>query len=129
LALGLGAGLSSLEIRNLRGRDILVDDQGVQLRVEEGRPRKVQVLARWEQQLVQRKKQVKPAEYVIAPGRKKPIKNLITNFVERGAMKDAGPTTQRMRATWLVTHMRPERTSRSSSRRPGWNRSRRSPGT
>jgi integrase len=108
LALGFGAGLTSAEMGSVRASDIASDDSGVLIAVTGPRPRVVPVRRRWEAVLVERAVQLKPADYVIRPLRKTNSKNLISNIVDRGVDPELGPSSQRMRATWLVHHMTAE---------------------
>lgn len=104
LALGLGAGLSAAEIGEVRETDIIVEEAGASVRVRAGRVRTVPVRRVWEADLL-RAAVPGSDEYVIKPGRTNVPKNFISNLVARGNLKYAGPNTQRMRATWLLTHM------------------------
>jgi integrase len=105
VALGLGAGLSAQEIVNLRARDILPSTTGaVLVRVTEGRMRTVPLLRRWERTVLRRATELSGDDYLFIPGRTGGGKNLISNFVARGAGQ-IHVQTQRMRGTWIVSHM------------------------
>ncbi|MDN4598030.1 hypothetical protein [Leifsonia virtsii] len=105
LALGLGAGLSATEIGRIRAQDVILDNSGaVILRITSGRSRDVPVLRRWERGLRTHAESLCANDYLFLPGRSAAGKNLISNWVAR----EPGPIhvqTQRLRATWLVTHM------------------------
>lgn len=105
LALGFGTGLSAGEIGEVRGGDVLEDEQGIQVRIDGERPRHVQALRAYEARLRTAAKTVKPDQFLIRPQRHSTPKNLISNIVDRGASSGLGPQTQRMRATWLVHHL------------------------
>ena len=105
LGLGMGAGLSAAEVMNLRAGDVELSSGAIIVRVSKGRVREVPVLRRWEQAIARRASQLDPGEFLFKPGRTGAGKNLISNFVARTAACGVHPQTQRMRSTWLVTHM------------------------
>ncbi|MCI0156816.1 hypothetical protein KNO15_08915 [Leifsonia shinshuensis] len=105
VALGLGAGLSAIEIMNIRAHDVLQSTSGaVLVRVAEGRTRTVPLLRRWERAALRRAAELSGDDYLFIPGRSGAGKNLISNFVARGGNK-IHVQTQRMRAAWIVTHL------------------------
>ncbi len=110
LALTMGAGLYTHEVAALRLRDIEIDDQGVIIHVHGGTPRDVPVLAEWEdvlKELVTNVRPVDPDAYAFAPGRTNRKPNLVTAFVaSTNRNKGVEPLTRRMRATWVVGHIK-----------------------
>lgn len=108
LALGLGAGLSNAEILAVQSRHIHVDDEGVLVEVVGRRPRIVPMLATWEQVLIDYclARPLNAHQYVFRPRRTSQDSNTIGNFVDRTRPGTVKATAQRMRVTWIVTHLR-----------------------
>lgn len=105
IALGLGAGLSAQEIANLRAGDVSAHKSGATIvHVTDGRVRSIPVLRRWERVLIRRAAELAPDAYLFISGRTGAGKNLISNFVARGGDR-IHVQTQRLRSTWIVTHM------------------------
>lgn len=104
LALGLGAGLSTVELCGVTAADVLRD--GLLVRVRAGStPRLVPVLEEWVEDLVVAAEgSTAPEDTVFLPGVRF-HKNIVLNFVDR-AHGEARVSTQRMRTTWLVHHLR-----------------------
>ena len=106
LALGLGAGLSAGEMKQLRVGAITVDDAGVLIRVEGKRQRLVAVLEEWEGPLRQLAAHVPADRLAFGIERTRPdSRNAITNFVARTKGVGLKPQSQRMRGTWIVAHL------------------------
>lgn len=105
LALGFGAGLSTIEIGELRGSGLVVDDLGVLVSVSRGRVRTVPVLRSWEPALRERKRHLADDRYVFREGRSMVYDNMVSNFVSRSRSRDLLPQAQRLRATWIVHHL------------------------
>jgi integrase len=105
LALGAGAGLSAGEIGNLRVRDIVADELGVVVRVQEKRPRSVPVLDSWARSLRERREELPLDSFAFRPSHTVNYPNLVSNFVDRSKVAEVRPQTQRLRATWLVNHL------------------------
>jgi len=105
LALGLGAGLSASEIGNRRAGDLLVDQRGVTIRVQEGRTRDVPVLHRWEAPLIARREELADDRFVFRENHSFNYDTLISSFVARSPSVGVTPQTQRMRSTWIVHHL------------------------
>lgn len=105
LALGFGAGLSAQEVMNVRAGDVESTEIALLIHVREGRARTVPVLRRWEKAIAKLATTVEPADYLFKPGRAGSGKNLISNFVADSRGSGVYAQTQRMRSTWLVTHM------------------------
>lgn len=106
LALGLGAGLSAAEVGDVQARHLHCDGQGVLVEVTGRRARLVPVLAEWESVLVDvAVAAMRPDLYVFRPRRDKTHRNLVGNFVDKTNVARVRPNLQRMRATWIVTHL------------------------
>lgn len=106
LALGLGAGLSNSEIVGARAEHITVDTDGVLVEVTGKRARVVPVLAEWESVLADVADAVMRADMpLFRPRCSRETQHLISNFVSDGQKGRVRAVPQRMRATWLVTHM------------------------
>lgn len=106
LALGLGAGLSASEMRELRVGAISVDDEGVLVTVGGKRPRLVPVLQQWEAPLRHLHAHAPASRLAFGVERTRPAsRNAITNFVARTKGVGLKPQSQRLRATWIVTHL------------------------
>jgi integrase len=104
LSLGLGAGLSSREIAELRIGDIDVDDRGVVVVVRGERGRRVPVLRDWEEALVERVRGRNTDDWAFREGQEGGNRNLVSDFVAR-TYGGFGPQARRMHATWIVTHL------------------------
>jgi len=104
LALGLGAGLTSREIAELRIGDIEVDDKGIVVTVGGERPRRVPVLREWEYALVERVAGRAADEWAFREGQQGGNRNLVSDFVAR-THGGFGPQARRMHATWIVKHL------------------------
>lgn len=103
LALGLGAGLSTSEIANLRNGDVTARDAETTVRVTGARAREVVMLRVWADELTL--DDLADAErYVFRPDRHTSWRNVVSNFVGR-LPDDARPQPQRLRATWIVGHL------------------------
>lgn len=107
LALGLGAGLSNAEILSARAEHIRCDEAGVLVEVTGRRARFVPVLASWESALVDYASigHLNPKQFVFRPRRTSSHSNTIGNFVDKVVDGRVHPTAQRMRVTWMVTHL------------------------
>ena len=103
LALCAGAGLRSSEIGELTVGDLTIDDAGVLVTVRGRFPRSVPLLAQWESWLVRAIEGRGEAEPVWGnPGRMQ-SRNMLSGFT---AQSDGNPPrSDRLRATWLVTHL------------------------
>lgn len=105
LALAAGAGLSAHEIAALRTTHVRCDESGVLLAVAGSRARIVPVLHDWETSLVDAVNALPPDVPMFRPGHTGTPKNLITSFLTKCNGVGARPQTQRLRATWIVTHL------------------------
>jgi integrase len=108
LALSAGAGLWSSEIAHLKKGDLQFDNEGILITVRGERARQVPVLAEWEVWLrVATETVAEDDHYVFRTPKRGVAKNLVTAFVS-SANRNPGvpaPRTNRLRATWLVTHL------------------------
>jgi len=104
LALGFGAGLSAGEIGDTCCTDVLVDDDGVLIRVGGDRPRVVPVLARWERPIIAAIDEL-GAGYVFGPNRSGTSRNLVTNFIARCSPRPVPLSSHRLRGTWIIHHL------------------------
>lgn len=104
VALGLGGGLSSQEIIALQVKDVHRERDQVTVTVAGTRRRDVPLLDEYAE-LMPAVNIATPNGFVFRPGRTQIYVNAISNFVKRGNGGGLRPTTQRMRATWLVHHL------------------------
>lgn len=105
VALGLGAGLLRTDIALLRARDLRADHDGVLIDVPGSSERQVPVLARWEKPLIQALERVTDAaDYLFRPACTTRGDNILTCLFE--GREGVAPSVYRMRATWIVTHLR-----------------------
>jgi integrase len=108
LALCAGGGLWSSEVCETRREDIQFDDEGVLVTVHGANARNVPLLARWEPWLRFALDGLEPGDRVFGnAARKNNSKNLVTAFIHSSVHSPGlvQPQTNRMRATWLVTHL------------------------
>jgi len=105
LALGAGAGLSAAEIGNLRVQDIVPDEDGILIEVRSGRKRVVPVLRDWETALLARVASLNAESFAFRENHTADYPNLISSFVVRSGTMTVRPTSQRLRATWVVRHL------------------------
>ncbi|MDP3894770.1 MAG: hypothetical protein Q8Q44_26285 [Nocardioides sp.] len=106
LGLGMGAGLSASEVIDVQARHVHMDADGVLIEVVGTRARVVPVLAEWEAALVEvASAALRPDMFMFRPTRQTTHKNLTGNFVDKTTPSRVRANTQRMRATWIVTHL------------------------
>lgn len=106
LALGFGAGLSAAEVGDVQAGHLHCDTDGVLVEVVGKRARMVPVLAEWEPVLVDvADAAMRPDLYVFRPRRDKAHRNLVGNFIYKTNVGRVRPNLQRMRTTWIVTHL------------------------
>lgn len=105
LAFGAGAGLTARELSGVHRKDISWDADGVVVTVRERRTRSVPLLQEWEKTLIEAVESTRPGDPVFRPGHSSFYPNIVTNFVSRSAGVELKPQTQRLRATWIVTHL------------------------
>lgn len=106
LALGLGAGLTGREIIDLELVDITSDSRGVMVRVSGDDARDVPVLAQWDPLLQCRTASKAASRWAFRSGQRGGNINLVTDFVSRNPRPTVELQSRRMRATWIVEHLR-----------------------
>lgn len=106
LALGAGAGLDPWEMQHLRRRDVHVDRDGIVVAVAGASPRQVPVLGRWESLLRDAIAEVRDDAWVVGSASRTTTFNIITPFINKTDFgNEPKPVPNRMRATWLTTHL------------------------
>ena len=108
LALCTGGGLWSNEVCEARREDIQFDSHGALVAVRGNNARQVPLLARWEPWLRVALDGLNAGDRVFgSTTRKNNSKNLVTGFIPQSVQPPGmpRPQTNRMRATWLVTHL------------------------
>ena len=105
LAIGLGAGLTSDEIRRLTGTDVRVDQDTVLVEVRSGRPRSVPVHQEWAGMVLELARESGTSPFFL-PDRRRVTRRDILALIER-ASGDGPPrfNIQRLRVTWIVDHL------------------------
>ena len=108
LGLCVGGGLWANEVCEARRSDIHFDGEGVLISIRGTNSRDVPLLARWEPWLRHAVDNLSPDDRVFGnKTRKNNSKNLVTAFIHSSVQSPGlvAPQTNRMRATWLVTHL------------------------
>jgi integrase len=105
LSLGLGAGLSAAEIGDLRVAHIELQDEGVSVEVVGERARRVPVRRAWEDPLVDRVRMSPPDSFAFRENHRANYPNLVSSFIVRSGFMQVRPTSQRLRASWIVHHL------------------------
>jgi hypothetical protein len=103
VSLGLGAGLPTRDICSVRAVDVL--DGGEAVRVAGPIPRIIPVSDEWGTELALLACSVKDTGAPLFRPNVAWSKNIVTLFVTRSLNSGLQPSTQRMRATWLVHHL------------------------
>jgi integrase len=116
--LGMGAGLKAVEIADLRRRDIIVDVNGILVTTTQGVPRSVPMLAKWEPPLRRLLEPLDAADFVFGIPTRSNYRNMLSNFVAN-TTGEIRPRTDRMRATWIVTHLEARTNMRALMRAAG----------
>jgi integrase len=106
LALCAGAGLKPNELLQVRRRDIVIDEIGIQVIVTP-KPRIVPVLARFENLLRDAITDIPDDVWVFgSPMRTRHGVNTVNMFIrDTQRSQEPDPVTTRMRNTWLITHL------------------------
>ncbi|MPT14552.1 MAG: site-specific integrase [Microbacterium sp.] len=103
ISLGLGAGLPTRDLSAVRAMD--VRDDGRVVTVRGTRPRSVPVGPVWASLLQEIRHEADfPEAVLFRPGARWHA-NIVTVFVDRSSGIAVRPTTQRMRATWIVEQL------------------------
>ena len=109
IALGAGAGLTSVEIATLRRDSVTVSpDRVVTINVtNDGRVRTVIVRARYEKSLAKAIRDLPGESFVFLPKRTSTKNNVVSAFVARASSPTGSPSVRvrRLRNTWLVQQM------------------------
>ncbi len=111
LSLAAGAGLRAREIGGLRLEDIDVDSSGVLITVAVADPvRQVPMLAEWErpfQWAIESGTATAPGDYVFGRKSRTNYPNIVNAFVAGSRRVPDAPLPQsnRLRNTWLITHL------------------------
>lgn len=106
LSLSLGAGLSNTEILDVRCQDITVDADGILITVTGTRARVVPVLQPWEGPIAEvSQAAMRGSMWLFCPNRVAKNKNIISNLIDRARPPQVRPSPQRLRATWITTHL------------------------
>jgi len=106
IALGAGAGLTTRELAGVHPADITIDELGAIVCVRQGRPRAIPLLSAWNGMLDEALAHADATKPMFRTGHETFYPNIVTNFVARSAGVQLKPQMQRLRATWLVTHLR-----------------------
>ena len=100
ISLGLGAGLPTRDLAGVRAQDVRADGGAVALK-----DRVVPVLDEWADELAALARQASDPSSSLFRPTVQWSKNVVTVFVGRSLGSGMRPSTQRMRATWLVHHL------------------------
>lgn len=104
LCLCAGAGLRSSDIARLTRKQITIDRDGILVRIEGERAREIPLLARWEPLLRDALTGLSDDSSVFGITSRESIHTVVARFVERTIGEDR-PRSNRLRASWLVTHL------------------------
>ena len=106
LCLCAGAGLRAIEVAELCGHDVTVDETGILITIRStDSTRFVPMLAEWEPLMRRALEGVGEADPVFGMPGRTTYKNLLSGFVEN-TVGTVRPRSDRLRATWIVTHLR-----------------------
>jgi hypothetical protein len=110
VALGAGAGLSSIEIAHLKCEAVTVLDDGtveIKVFIGEELKRRVVVTAEFEEIIATHVKDLAPEVFVFLPQRSRTENDVVSAFVARTLHPKRTPpvTVRRLRNTWLVAQM------------------------
>lgn len=104
IALGLGAGLPTRDLARVRAVDVA--EAGDRVRVIDGeQPRTITVCAAWVRDLRELRELADDRDASLFRPGVEFHKNIVHTFVQRSIASEVGPTTQRMRVTWLVEQL------------------------
>lgn len=107
LAFGAGCGLTAPEICNLTIDDVDITDSHIEVSVSGAHKRSVVCLAEWEDDVraLVRSPLVDRHLFVSATGSRRPSVHM-ASFIRDAANGREAFTTQRLRSTWIVGHLR-----------------------
>lgn len=101
LALSAGAGLRSQEVLAMRAREVILDDPDGWVRVTGGADRLSPVLAQWKPLLRRHVEALGPDDFLFP--RTQNFKGVISDWVKA---QKAAPEPQRLRATFVLEHLK-----------------------
>jgi len=104
LVLCAGAGLRPSDVSTIYPDDVLVDDLGIVFTIHGTNPRTVPLLRQWEEWMVAILAQAPRDIPVWGPTNTIRASNLLSNFTQYTV--GLRPRSDRLRATWIVTHLR-----------------------
>lgn len=104
LALCAGAGLSSSEVALLCAENIVVTRAGITIDVPGNRPRRVPLMAIWDEWILAILEERSAGESLWGASTRQDGTSLLSNFAEK--TEGTGPRSDRLRNTWLVGHLR-----------------------
>jgi hypothetical protein len=110
VALGMGAGLTSIDIAHLKGSAVTVHENGmveVDVFVQGEFTRRIVVSSQFESILADHMVAVAADAFVFLPQRTRVENDVVSSFVARTSRPTGTPhiSVQRMRNSWFVTHM------------------------
>ncbi|MBC7761738.1 MAG: hypothetical protein H7201_08065 [Candidatus Saccharibacteria bacterium] len=110
VALGIGAGLTSVEIAQLRAGAVTVHPDGmveVNVRVKDEFKRRVIVTSVWERLLADHVADIEEDAFVFLPKRSRTENDVVSSFVARTSRPTGTPiiNVRKMRNTWFVEQM------------------------
>ena len=110
IALGAGAGLTSIEIAQLKSEQVRIHESGlveIDVIVEGESKRRVIVSSQFEKVIAKAVKKLASEEFVFLPLRSRTNNAVISGFVGRTSRSAGTPTVtvRRLRNTWFVTQM------------------------
>ena len=104
LVLCAGAGLRPSDVSTIYPDDVLVDELGIILTIHGTTPRTVPLLHPWEEWMAAILEQVPSDVPIWGPTNTVRASNLLSNFTQYTVGQR--PRSDRLRATWIVTHLR-----------------------
>jgi integrase len=110
IALGAGAGLTSIEIVQLTAGRVHLRESGlaeIEVTVDGEVKRRLVVTAAFERAIAKATKDLTPEQFVFLPQRTRMKGDVVSAFVGRTSRSDGTPTVtvRRLRNTWFVTQM------------------------
>lgn len=106
LAFSRGAGLRNSEVLGVTASHVTVDDEGVLVHVPGDKPRTVPVLAEWESVIAKVAAAAwKPDMFLFRPKREVRTTQVLSDMLHKAPNKPFPINTQRLRSTWIVTHL------------------------
>jgi integrase len=109
LALCIGAVLRNGEALRVNASHVTVDDEGVLIQVTGDKARTVPVLAEWEAVIADIAAAAwKPDMFLFRPTRAVRTPKVLSDMLHKAPNKPFAINVQRLRATWIVTHLSAE---------------------